>query len=72
MDFSFIDIKGKIIEIYLDDHTLLSKEISARFNNLRQVFDRCRRYGISLNPKKTLFGVDKGNLLGHTIYKEGI
>eukprot|EP00253_Pinus_taeda_P018436 PITA_18436 len=32
----------------------------------------CRKYGISLNPKKNLFAMDEGNLLGHIISKEGI
>jgi hypothetical protein len=32
----------------------------------------CRKYGISLNPKKSIFGIDKGNLLGHIVSKGGI
>jgi hypothetical protein len=36
------------------------------------IFQRCREYGISLNPKKSIFGVDKGKLLGHIISKDGI
>eukprot|EP00253_Pinus_taeda_P002803 PITA_02803 len=34
--------------------------------------DRCRKYGISLNPKKSLFTMDEGKLLDHIISKEGI
>jgi hypothetical protein len=33
---------------------------------------RCKEYAISLNPKKSIFGVDKGKLLGHIIPKDGI
>ena len=32
----------------------------------------CRKYGISLNPKKSLFSLEEGKLLGHIISKEGI
>ena len=32
----------------------------------------CRKYGISLNPKKSLFGLEEGKLLGHIISKDGI
>ena len=40
--------------------------------HLRRVFEKCRRFGISLNPKKTLFGLEEGKLLGHIISKDGI
>jgi hypothetical protein len=30
------------------------------------------KYGISLNPKKTIFGVEEGKLLVHIISQEGI
>jgi len=39
---------------------------------LRQVFLACGKYDISLNPKKSLFGLEEGKLLGHIISKEGI
>ena len=40
--------------------------------HLKKVFDRCRKFGISLNPKKFTFGIDEGKLLGHIVSKEGI
>eukprot|EP00253_Pinus_taeda_P035852 PITA_35852 len=36
------------------------------------VFQRCRKFWISLNPKKSLFAMDEGKFLGHIILKEGI
>ena len=72
MDFSFKELIGKIIEIYQDDLTIFSKEISNHISHLRQVFTRCRKYGISLNPAKSIFGVDEGKLLGHIISKDGV
>ena len=36
------------------------------------MFIICRKYGISLNPKKSLFGLEEGKLLGHIISKDGI
>eukprot|EP00253_Pinus_taeda_P027250 PITA_27250 len=32
----------------------------------------CRKYGISLNPKKSMFALEEGKLLGHIISKYGI
>ena len=40
--------------------------------HLRKFFEKCRKYGLSLNPKKTLFGLQEGKLLGHIISEEGI
>jgi hypothetical protein len=39
---------------------------------LKQIFERCRRYGISLNPKKSFFSLQEGKLLGFIVSKEGI
>ena len=36
------------------------------------VFIKCRKYGISLNPRKSNFALEEGKLLGHIILKEGI
>jgi hypothetical protein len=72
MDFSFRDLIGKIIEIYQDDLIVVSKERNAHISHLRMIFERCRKYGISLNPKKSIFGIDKGKLLGHVVSEEGI
>jgi hypothetical protein len=72
MDFAFRDLIGKIIKIYQDDLIIFPKEIDEHIHHLRQVFERCKKYGISLNPKKTIFWVDKGKLLGHIILKDGV
>ena len=33
---------------------------------------KCRKFGISLNPKKSNFSLEEGKLLGHIISKDGI
>ena len=58
--------------IYLDDITVFSKTDNEHLDHLRQVFIKCKKFGISLNPKKTLFGLEEGKFLGHIISKEGI
>jgi hypothetical protein len=72
MDFSFHELMGKIIEIYQDDLTVFSKERSYHVGHLRHVFEICRKYGISLNPAKSILVVDEGKLLGHIIAKDGV
>jgi len=58
--------------VYLDDLTPFSKSDQEHLKHLRQIFLTCRKYGISLNPKKSLFGLEEGKLLGHIISKDGI
>jgi hypothetical protein len=33
---------------------------------------KCRRYGLSLNPKKSSFSMKEGKLLGHIVSAEGV
>jgi hypothetical protein len=72
MDFSFRDLIEKIIEIYQDDLTVVSKERNAYTSHLRTIFECCRKYGIPLNPKRSIFDIDKGKLLGHMVSEEDI
>ena len=72
MDYAFRGLIGKFIEIYQDDLTVFSKDGIAHIGHLKQVFERCREFGISLNPAKSVFGVTEGKLLGHIICKEGV
>lgn len=72
MDIAFADEIGRFIVIYLDDITVYSKTDPKHLSHLRRVFEKCRRFWISLNPKKTLFGLEEGKLLGDVIFKKGI
>lgn len=72
MDYAFKGLIGMIIEIYQDDLTVFSKDGISHIGHLRQVFDKYREYGISLNTAKSVFGVTEGKLLGHIISKDGI
>ena len=72
MDISFSKEKDKFVVIYMDDITIFSKSDRDHVKHLEKVFLRCRRYGISLNPRKTIFSLKEGKLLGHIISKDGI
>ena len=71
MEIDFSKEIHDFLIIYLYDITIFSKIDNEHLDHLRQVFTKCRKFGISLNPKKTLFGLE-GKLLGHIISKEGI
>jgi len=72
MDIAVAKEIHDFLVIYLDDLTVFSKTNQQHLDHLRQVFLICRKYGISLNPKKSLFGLEEGKLLGHIMSKEGI
>ena len=72
MDIAFAKEIHNFLVIYLDDLTIFSKSNQHHLDHLRQVFIKWKNYGISLNPKKSLFGLEEGKILGHIISKDGI
>jgi hypothetical protein len=72
MDIAFVGEKDKFMVIYLDDITIFSKYDDEHLQHLEHIFQKCRRYGISLNPKKSHFSMLEGKLLGHIISAGGI
>lgn len=65
MHIAFDGLIGLIILIYLDDLTIFPKQGSNHFAHLSFVCVRCWKYGVSLNPSKSIFGVETEDLLGH-------
>ena len=72
MDISFRGLIGRSVVVYLDDVTIFSKKREEHAFHLKQIFERCRKYDISLNPRKYAFVVIEGKLLGHMVSKKGI
>jgi hypothetical protein len=72
MDIAFIGEKHKFVVIYLDDITIFSSSNEEHLQHLKQTFEKCRRYGISLNPQKSHFAMEEGNILGHIVSPQGI
>jgi hypothetical protein len=72
MQIYFDNLIGNIIQVYLDDLIVYSKKWLDHFDHLRKFLMRCRKFGISLNPSKYIFGVIKGNILGHIVSDSGI
>ena len=72
IDIAFTEGKDKILVIYLDDITVFSKSDEEHVAHLMRVFKKGRRFGISLNPKKSNFTMKEGKFLKHIISEEGI
>jgi hypothetical protein len=72
MVVGFQSIINCSVVVCIDNVTFYSKNRVDYISHLSHIFKRCRKYGISLNPKKSIFNVNEENLLGHIISKEGI
>jgi hypothetical protein len=49
-----------------------SKNQLDHFGHIKRVLMQCRKFGISLNPSNSIFGVTKGKILGHIVFDLGI
>jgi hypothetical protein len=53
MDIAFVGEKDKFVLVYLDDLRVFSHSHKEHLQHLRKTFLKCKRYGLSLNPKKS-------------------
>jgi hypothetical protein len=72
MNYIYHNLIGKLVEIYIDDVVVKSTSIGGHLGDLRQVFERTRRFGLKMNPKKCAFGVSAGQFLGFLVHERGI
>lgn len=64
MNKNFQNQIRKMLEVYMDDMIIKSKEEFDHVNRLREVFAVFRKYKMRLNPKKCTLGVNAGKFLG--------
>lgn len=67
MDIAFVGERDKFVVIYLDDLTIFYKFNEDHLIHLKQTFEKCWKFGLSLNPKKSHFAMQEGKLLGHIV-----
>jgi hypothetical protein len=63
---------GRTVEAYVDDIIVKTRKADDLVNDLCVVFDCLRANGVKLNPKKCVFGVPRGMLLGYIVSQQGI
>jgi hypothetical protein len=59
-------------ELYIDDVVVHAETETELIENIRKVFDRFRRYKITLNPDKCILGVESIEYTGHVIDASGL
>jgi hypothetical protein len=63
---------GRNVEAYIDDIVVMSEKPRDLLSDLKETFDNLRKFKMMLNPKKCVFGVSLGKLLGYTVSSRGI
>jgi hypothetical protein len=63
---------GRTVEAYIDDIVVKSKKCGDLFDNLKETFYNLYKYKMMLNPKKYVFGVSSGKLVGYMVSFRGI
>jgi hypothetical protein len=63
---------GRNVEAYIDDIVVKSEKRGDLLDNLKETFDNLRKSKMMLNPKKCVFGVSSGKLLGYMVSSQGI
>ena len=58
---------GVSAQVYIDDIAVNSKQGSGLLGDLQQTFDNLHNFSMKLKPKKCVFGVPAGQLLGSVI-----
>ncbi|KAM1369982.1 hypothetical protein ACFX2F_040495 [Malus domestica] len=72
MNTIFHDLIGTIVEVYIDDVVIKSKQRRTHLDDLRQAFLRMRQHNLKMNPAKCAFDVSAGNFLGFLAHHRGI
>jgi len=72
MTYIFHDYMHDIVEYYVEDLLAKSKTREKHPKILIKIFDRLLQFNIHINPKKCVFGVTSGKLLGFIVSQQGI
>jgi hypothetical protein len=69
MNYIYHDLIGKLVEIYIDDVVVKSTSTRGHLGDLRQIFERTRRFGLKMHLKKCAFNVSAGQFLGFLVHE---
>ena len=70
MDEIFRDVS--FVFVYIDDKLIFSKSVEEHYLHLKSVFDRLAYYGLFVNRRKCIFGVEHIQFLGRDVRPNGI
>jgi hypothetical protein len=68
-------LEGQIgwnVEAYIDDIVVKSEKHGNLLDDLKETFDNLHKFKMMINPKKCVFGMSSGKLLGYMVSSRGI
>lgn len=68
----FVDLIGKIVEVYVDDMLVKSSKVDDRIRHIEEVFQTLWRYIMRLNSLKCAFRVVSKKFLAYVVNQRGI
>ena len=72
VNMMFEHLIGGIMEVYVDDMLVKSKQACGHVQDLGEMFRILRKFQMKLNPLKCAFGVASGKFLGFMVNSRGI
>ena len=66
------EIRDDLVEAYVDDVVVKTRDASTLIDNLDHTFKALNKYKWKLNPKKCIFGVPSGIMLGNVVNRDDI
>jgi hypothetical protein len=72
MNITLGDLVRHIVEVYVNDIVVKTRESNSLLEKLARVFDKLRATSTKLNPEKCVFGILAGKLLGFLVSHRGI
>ena len=70
--YIFHKLIGRVVEIYIDDVVVKSKNSEEHLADLQETLECVRKHGLKMNPNKCAFGVSAGQFLGFMVHERGI
>lgn len=71
MEEILVGLAHRVCIVYIDDVLVYAKTEEELILNLKEVFERFRKFNVSLKGSKCQFGLTEINYLGHIINREG-
>jgi hypothetical protein len=63
---------GRNVKTYIDNVVVKSEKCEDLLDDLKRTFDNLRKFKMMLNPKKCVFDVSSGKLLGYMVSSQRI
>jgi len=72
MNFIFHEFIGTLVEIYINDVVVKSRDFVKHLSDLQKILECRRKHGLKMIPNKCAFGVSAGQFLCFMVHQRGI